>query len=111
MPSTFEQSTETNIPPQEQARERAVDFVARSEGEPERLIDGRWMIREDLDDIFDKCARQFDIARHCLGAGDDGGAFRSMRLAASYMRHAAPLASALHAANLAAETHSKPKRQ
>ena len=102
MPETQAKDSNNGAAPEGGAPFDADYYIRQAGGDPKKVIDFRWVLREDIARILEEACRNLEIACMCLGALDDLGAIRSMIRAATCQKHAGVLAGHLRDANNAA---------
>ena len=78
------------------------EFIAQSAGDPTRLIDGRWMLRDEVVGDMRKAILEAEMVIKSFEAENDAGMLHHLRRFAAFGRHAASCGGALMDANRAA---------
>lgn len=87
---------------QAKSRPKISEFIAQSAGDPTRLIDGRWMLRDEVVGDMRKAILEAEMVIKSFEAENDAGMLHHLRRFAAFGRHAASCGGALMQANSAA---------
>ena len=91
-------TTALNTKDAQNAQGKISGFVSASRTNPQKIVDGAWMLREAIAEEAERAARHLTIAAQCAEIGDDTALVYHLRCAAALMRFAGAVAGDLKSA-------------